>query len=130
MSLIPHITGARQQARVAQVEARGELFDLGSPALLQEGRVISVTDGLYTVGVLGDDGELLTVLVGEGEEAEEQPITYTNVRTFPEAELAVDDDVYLVFQDGAGINQPTIFAGGGSGYGCAHGILDFGGLDV
>lgn len=108
---VSHITGARQAARLASVEARGEQFNAGAPAVLMDGIVTAVTGDTYTVDVLGDDGQVVA--------------TFERLQPWPSATLTVDQGVKLIFTEGSE-KDPSLFVGGGGG-GCYGSIL-FGAL--
>lgn len=93
--------GARQEAKLAQREARPDSVFHGKPAILRRGEVTAMTNGVHTVAVHGDDGNAAE--------------TYTGVRAFPDASCAVGQMVWLVFDTACG--HPTILVTGGRGDG-------------
>lgn len=97
--------GARQEAKLAQSQARPEHVDLGETPPLVLAVVTAVAGELHSVSVLQDDGTA--------------GAAYTNVRCIPAGVLAVDDIVWLYCPPGVGDGtaHPTIMNTGGSGSG-------------
>ena len=116
MANIPSmLVGARQEGRKAAVAARPETISAGIKDLLVPGTITEVTGDTYTVAVGLDP-----------DDPEAEPLkTYTRVYLYPEGELEVGDEVWLIFQPGVlGDQQPVILNAGGGG--CAAGLTDFG----
>lgn len=98
---VGYLYGTRQDASDARREARPDYDHGGRFSGLQPGVIKAVqASGVYQVGVIADgDGNTDTVIDG--------------VRTFPAADLSVDDAVWLVWTEGSPV--PTILVTGGSG---------------
>lgn len=110
-SPVSFIYGARADASSARTEARPD-YDPGNRISGHQPAIITAVQGpgVYQVGVIADgDGNTDTVIDG--------------VRAFPSADLAVDDEVWLVWREG---NPMPIIQMSGSGGGCARAITDWG----
>lgn len=112
MSEIPYIHKTKQTAERARNEHRPEVSQQVQLSSLYKAVITSVEEGgTYGVALLGADGS--------------QVRWFTGASAFPAATYAIEDEVWIIYDESAEV--PTIFSGaGGSGGECSTCLKNYG----